>query len=113
MIKGNSPTHLSEESASIYSLDLAEPCAIAFGNEHEGISEELLSYSDGNILIPQFGMVQSLNISVACAISLYEICRQRILAGKYGEAFNTDLTDHKNVYDQYVQIHTNDKLRKK
>jgi len=54
-----------------------------FGNEHRGVSELASSLSDGNFLIPQVGMVQSLNISVACAVTLYEAFRQRLAAGKY------------------------------
>ncbi len=42
-----------------------------------------MSYCDGNFIIPQVGMVQSLNISVACAITLYEAFRQRNNAGLY------------------------------
>jgi tRNA (guanosine-2'-O-)-methyltransferase len=48
-----------------------------------GVTEECLKYCDGNFIIPQVGMVQSLNISVACAVSLYEAFRQREKAGFY------------------------------
>lgn len=78
-------THLAERAASLYDLKLTEPLALVFGNEHGGISEESLSLCDGNFIIPQVGMVQSLNISVACAVSLYEAFRQRTVAGQYGE----------------------------
>ena len=70
-------THLSSESISLYDLDLTLPTALVFGNEHLGISEEALHMADGNFLIPQTGMIQSLNISVAAAVSLYEAFRQR------------------------------------
>lgn len=76
-------THLSKESKSLYDLNLSEPTALVFGNEHDGVSDEAVAKSDGNFLIPQFGMIQSLNISVACAVSIYEACRQRIASGKY------------------------------
>ncbi len=76
-------THLSESASSLYDLKLTEPVALVFGNEHGGITEECLSYCDGNFIIPQVGMVQSLNISVACAVSLYEAYRQREIAGYY------------------------------
>jgi tRNA (guanosine-2'-O-)-methyltransferase len=79
-------THLSEEATSLYSLDLAGPVALVFGSEAKGITE-CLSYCTGNFVIPQVGMVQSLNISVACAVSVYEAYRQRELKGYYnGEA---------------------------
>lgn len=76
-------THLGVESASLYDLDLTQRVALVFGNEHAGVTEECLSYCDGNFIIPQMGMVQSLNISVACAITLYEGMRQRLQAGQY------------------------------
>lgn len=76
-------THLGVQSHSLYDLNLTERVALVFGNEHSGVTEECLSYCDGNFIIPQVGMVQSLNISVACAITLYEAFRQRNLAGYY------------------------------
>jgi len=62
---------------------MTQNIAIVFGNEHSGVSEEALEKADGNILIPQFGMIQSLNISVACAVTVYEAFRQRNVAGLY------------------------------
>lgn len=76
-------THMSVDAVSLYKLDLTQPVALVFGNEHSGVSEEALALADGNFLIPQFGMVQSLNISVACAVSLFEAARQRTVAGMY------------------------------
>lgn len=76
-------THLAEKAESVYSLSLTEPVALVFGNEHGGISDETLALCDGNFVIPQVGMVKSLNISVACAVSLYEAYRQREQAGYY------------------------------
>lgn len=77
-------THLSKDATSLHQLELTQPTAFLFGNERDGISAEALSYSDGNFLIPQVGMVESLNISVACAVTLYETFRQRQEAGLYG-----------------------------
>lgn len=79
-------THMATDSVSLYDLDLTESCALVFGNEHDGVSAEALTYADANFLIPQMGMVQSLNISVACAVSLYEALRQRKAAGMYDVA---------------------------
>lgn len=76
-------THLEEDAASLYDLDLKQPVALVFGNEHDGVSEEAVRLADGNFLIPQAGMIQSLNISVACAVTLYEAFRQRKQAGMY------------------------------
>jgi tRNA (guanosine-2'-O-)-methyltransferase len=76
-------THLTTDAVSLYDLELSKPAALAFGNEHEGVSEELLSYADGNFIIPMMGMIPSLNVSVACAVSLYEAYRQRAAVGNY------------------------------
>ncbi len=76
-------THLGEKAHSLYELDLTEPVALVFGNEHAGVSDELLKHCDGNFIIPQVGMVKSLNISVACAVTLYEAFRQRQVKGFY------------------------------
>jgi tRNA (guanosine-2'-O-)-methyltransferase len=76
-------THMSKESVSLYDLDLSEPCALMFGNEHSGVSEIAVELADANFLIPQIGMIQSLNISVACAVSVYEAFRQRKAKGLY------------------------------
>ncbi|MDQ3071917.1 MAG: RNA methyltransferase [Bacteroidota bacterium] len=76
-------THLSQNSSTLYDLNLVQPVALVFGNEHSGVSEEAWQKADGNFIIPMVGMIPSLNISVACAVSLYEAFRQRIKAGKY------------------------------
>ncbi|MFM2226586.1 MAG: hypothetical protein RJA07_2788 [Bacteroidota bacterium] len=71
-------THLNAEAVELYNNDFSTgSIALVFGNEHDGVSAELLSKCDGNIFIPQIGMISSLNISVACAVTLYELFRQR------------------------------------
>lgn len=92
-------THLNQDSVTLYDLDLSTSCALLFGNEHQGISEESLSLIDGNFIIPQVGMVQSLNISVACAVSLYEAFRQRNVKGLYDQPYNEKLDPY---FDKYV-----------
>lgn len=79
-------THLSQDAANIYTLNLTESVALVFGNEHAGISEELIHLCDGNFIIPQVGMIQSLNISVACAVTVYEAFRQKLQAGHYEQS---------------------------
>lgn len=96
-------THIGEDSSSLYELDLAEPVALLFGNEHRGISEDALSRIDGNFLIPQVGMVQSLNISVACAVSLYEAMRQRLSKGYYMGVYNPDNAFQKSMVELYIE----------
>ena len=100
-------THLNSESGSLYELDLTKPIALAFGNESEGLSNELVKNSDLNFKIPQMGFVHSLNISVACAVSLYEAFRQRELKGLYEHAFQESNPMHQSLYDHWVKIHRN------
>ena len=99
-------THLGVQSHSLYDLNLTERVALVFGNEHAGVTEDCLSHCDGNFIIPQMGMVQSLNISVACAISLYEALRQRLHSGFYNgepqlpEVEMKKLTRQWGLYDE-------------
>ena len=76
-------THLSTDAVDLYELNLIESVALVFGNEHNGVSEEIIAMADGNFIIPQVGIIKSLNISVACAVSLYEAYRQKKNAGHY------------------------------
>src|SRR5450432_2562668 len=76
-------THLSSSAVSLYEIDFTKPVALVFGNEHDGVSEEIRTLADGNFVIPQVGMIRSLNISVACAVSLYEAFRQKQTALHY------------------------------
>jgi tRNA (guanosine-2'-O-)-methyltransferase len=61
------------------------------GNEHRGVSKEAAEQADGVFLIPMHGMVQSLNVSVATAVILYEAQRQRREKGMYEKS---ELSDH-------------------
>ncbi|MFP4035770.1 MAG: TrmH family RNA methyltransferase [Desulfovermiculus sp.] len=69
----------------VHTHDLTLPTAIVLGNEHRGLSPELSSCLDGEVYIPMQGMVESLNVSVAGAIMLYEAWRQRSLRGMYDQ----------------------------
>jgi tRNA (guanosine-2'-O-)-methyltransferase len=76
---------ISDGAVSLYDLDLTKKSAIILGNEHRGVSDSATNLADKKFLIPMFGMVQSLNVSVAAAIILYEALRQRTDAGMYGK----------------------------
>jgi len=76
-------THLSSDAVSVYDIDFTGSIALVFGNEHEGVSDEVRALADGNFIIPQMGIIESLNISVACAVSIYEAFRQKHNAGHY------------------------------
>ncbi|KUG25384.1 trna (guanosine(18)-2'-o)-methyltransferase [hydrocarbon metagenome] len=81
---------LDENSISLYDIDLTKKSLIVLGNENRGVSEEAIKLSDETYYIPMRGMVQSLNVSVAAAVTLYEAQRQRLLKGMYD---NTTLSD--------------------
>ena len=76
-------SHLGEHSSDMYSLDLTQSIALVFGNETFGVSEDIRKFSDGDFIIPQVGIIKSLNISVACAVTLYEAYRQKKGVGHY------------------------------
>lgn len=76
-------TGFSETARPLTHWDLTRPTAIVLGNEHRGVSPELEALVPDQIFIPMMGMVQSLNVSVAAAIILYEAFRQRSTAGLY------------------------------
>lgn len=78
-------THLDSAAVGLYDIDLTQRVALVFGNEHAGVSEEIRVLCDGNFIIPQVGIIKSLNISVACAVSLYEAFRQKEAAGHYAQ----------------------------
>lgn len=94
-------TRLEPGSVSLYSLDLTQPVALVFGNEKDGVSRETAALSDGNFTIPQVGMIKSLNISVACAVSVYEAFRQRNQAGYYGNADRNQ--SHDNLFSEWMR----------
>ena len=75
--------HQSERSVDFRSIDYTQPTAILLGAEKEGVTEEAVRRADTQIAIPMYGMIRSLNVSVAAAIILFEAARQREQAGMY------------------------------
>ncbi|HHR5882365.1 TPA: tRNA (guanosine(18)-2'-O)-methyltransferase TrmH [Providencia alcalifaciens] len=76
-------TNLSDTAVDFREIDYTRPTCIMVGQEKTGISDKALALADQHIIIPMVGMVQSLNVSVASALILYEAQRQRQLAGMY------------------------------
>ncbi|MBN2365113.1 MAG: tRNA methyltransferase [Calditrichaeota bacterium] len=91
-------------SKSIYEIDWRHPSAIIMGNEHRGVSKAGLKIADQTIYIPMVGMVESLNVSVATAVILYEAFRQRQGAGKYKQVCD------KNWFDRHFRKWTDPEL---
>ncbi len=61
-----------------FTVTEGEKIAVIFGNEIEGVSEDVLPLTDGSIEIPQFGMKHSLNISVAAGIVLWKLVEPQL-----------------------------------
>ncbi|MEO6455163.1 MAG: RNA methyltransferase [Ginsengibacter sp.] len=76
-------THLTDLASDVYELNMTESVALIFGNERFGVSDDIRKLADGDFIIPQAGIIKSLNISVAVAVTLYEAYRQKKLAGHY------------------------------
>jgi tRNA (guanosine-2'-O-)-methyltransferase len=81
---------LSDKAEDVYNVDFTGKVAIVMGNEHRGISDEIIEHVDKHIYIPMRGMIQSLNVSVATAVILYEAQRQWALKGLYEKSELTD-----------------------
>ncbi|MEZ4564721.1 MAG: RNA methyltransferase [Thermomicrobiales bacterium] len=76
-------TALGQDSRPLHDWDLTRSVALIVGNEMRGVSDEALALANGLVEIPMAGMVQSLNVSVASAVCLYEAFRQRLAVGAY------------------------------
>ncbi|QKO41364.1 tRNA (guanosine(18)-2'-O)-methyltransferase TrmH [Serratia marcescens] len=76
-------TNLSARAVDFREVDYTRPTCVLLGQEKTGITKEALALADQDIVIPMIGMVQSLNVSVASALILYEAQRQRQNAGLY------------------------------
>lgn len=68
---------LNKNAVNIYDIDFTQKIALVFGNEKRGVSKEAEKFADESFYIPMRGMIQSLNVSVAAAVTLYEAQRQR------------------------------------
>ena len=62
----------------IYDADLGKPTVIVMGSEDKGISKEVLKLCDVQLAVPIIGSIESLNVSAAAAVLLFEAVRQRI-----------------------------------
>jgi len=91
-------THLSDEAVDYRSPDYTQPSAIIFGAEKWGVSTQAMELVDQAIFIPMLGMVQSLNVSVAAAVILFEAQRQRLAAGCYNQPTLDADTYHRTLF---------------
>ncbi|QSX37520.1 tRNA (guanosine(18)-2'-O)-methyltransferase TrmH [Shewanella sedimentimangrovi] len=93
-------TNFAPEAVDFRELDYTRPTAIILGHEKNGVSAEAIAHADHQVIIPMIGMVQSLNVSVAAALILFEAERQRKLAGMYGERKLDDAYCQKLLFEQ-------------
>ena len=103
-------TALADDAEELYELDLKESTALLFGNESDGLSSLAREISDGNFLIPQVGFVKSLNISVACAVTIYEAFRQRQEDSNEEAKYSKW---HDQLFNRYKEIHLETKIEKR
>ncbi len=92
-------THLSDKAVDFREIDYTKPTAILFGQEKYGVTDEAIAMADQDIVIPMLGMVQSLNVSVAAALVLYEAQRQREIAGLYKQQHLSEQTCQEILFE--------------
>ncbi len=63
---------------NVYDVDFTKPVAVIMGSEQRGINKSIINLSDDVVKLPMYGKIQSLNVSVACGVFLFEVVRQRI-----------------------------------
>ncbi len=95
-------TNLSDTAVDFREIDYTRPTAIILGSEKIGASEQAKQLADQDIIIPMIGMVQSLNVSVASAVILYEAQRQRDAAGMYDKQHSAlpEETIHRTLFER-------------
>ncbi|MBB1268647.1 tRNA (guanosine(18)-2'-O)-methyltransferase TrmH [Shewanella sp. SR44-3] len=93
-------TTFSDTAVDFREIDYTKPTAIVLGNERDGTSPEAIAAASQHIIIPMIGMVQSLNVSVAAALVMYEAQRQRTLANMYGTRKLDDAYCQKMLFEQ-------------
>ncbi|KXG08587.1 tRNA (guanosine(18)-2'-O)-methyltransferase [Anoxybacillus sp. P3H1B] len=93
-------SYLREGTIALHEMDVSRPTALLFGNEHRGVSEEALHLADGTFMIPMHGFVQSFNISVAAALTLYDVTQRA--RKQAGEAYYLTLSERKELYEKWM-----------
>lgn len=91
--------HISDSSLDYRDVDYTRPTAIILGAELLGVSADAARMADTHIRIPMYGLVESLNVSVANALILYEALRQRESAGLYNECRIDTRTRERTLFE--------------
>ena len=106
-------TNFSATAVDFREIDYTRPTAIILGNERDGVSPEGIASADQHVIIPMIGMVQSLNVSVAAALIMYEAQRQRQAAGMYGSRKLDEAYCQVKLFEQGHPIYAKACRRKK
>lgn len=96
---------LDEGAIPIQELPFDRPVALVFGNEHEGLSEEMAAACDHRFYIPMYGFSQSFNISVASALAVHYAVNQRV--NIFGQNGDLDESDIEALYAHWVRLSVN------
>ncbi len=91
--------HLTPEARDFRGVDYTLPTAVLLGTEKDGVSAETALHVDGSIQVPIMGAVESLNVSVAAAIILYEAQRQRAAGRLYDRPRLDEATCQKLLFE--------------
>lgn len=98
-------TALTDKAVPISAVDFSKPTAFVLGNEKDGVSQEMIAAADHVVIIPMWGFVQSFNISVAGALGLYHILRDR----EQRRGKNADVTEtQKSILTAHYCMNTLD-----
>lgn len=91
--------HLSSDAVDYRQINYTQPTAILLGAEKWGVTQQAAKLVDGHIIIPMLGMVESLNVSVAAAVILFEAQRQRLEAGFYDRIRLDRVTYQQTIFE--------------
>lgn len=103
-------SNLSKDAVPIQEIDVSRPTVLLFGNEQSGISEKALELSDQDFIIPMEGFMQSFNVSVAAALSLYEVTKRA--REQAGDIYFLNEARKKELYHQWMMKTLNPRVRK-
>lgn len=95
-------TAIAEDAREPWAVDFTRPTALVLGNEQRGVSPEAAAAADLRVFIPMRGMVQSLNLSVAAGVLLFEAMRQRQAAAMYDRPRIAE-SDRRRILDSWLE----------
>lgn len=104
-------SYLGEGTLRLCDIDVSQPTALLFGNEHSGVSQEAIRAADATFMIPMYGFVQSFNISVAAALALYDVTERA--RRQAGERYYLSFQEKKELYEKWMWQTLNPRTRER